>query len=72
MLQSVSAPRLAQPGRLFYYRCRKRNRDGAEAYSHRKCHRADQVEPRVWDGERFAPQGATGSGVPQTPEPHHS
>jgi site-specific DNA recombinase len=49
MIQSVSAPRLAQPGRLFYYRCRKRNRDGAEACSHRKCHRADQVEPRVWD-----------------------
>ncbi len=49
MLQSVSAPRLAQPGRLFYYRCRKRNRDGAEACSHRKCHRADEVEPRVWD-----------------------
>jgi hypothetical protein len=40
---------LAQPGRLFYYRCRKRNRDGAEACSHRKCHRADEVEPRVWD-----------------------
>ena len=49
MLQSVSAPRSAQPGRLFYYRCRKRNRDGAEACSHRKCHRADEVEPRVWD-----------------------
>ena len=49
MVQSVSAPRLAQPGRLFYYRCRKRNRDGAEGCSHRKCHRADQVESRVWD-----------------------
>ena len=49
MLQSVSAPRSAQPGRLFYYRCRKRNRDGAEGCSHRKCHRADQVESRVWD-----------------------
>jgi site-specific DNA recombinase len=49
MIQSVSAPRLAQPGRLFYYRCRKRNRDGAEACSHRTCHRADEVEPRVWE-----------------------
>jgi site-specific DNA recombinase len=49
MIQSVSAPRLAQPGRLFYYRCRKRNRHGAEACGHRKCHRADEVEARVWD-----------------------
>src|SRR5829696_2693544 len=49
MLQSVSAPRSAQPGRLFYYRCRKRNRDGAEACSQRNCHRADEVEPRVWN-----------------------
>jgi hypothetical protein len=40
---------LARPGKLFYYRCRKRNRDGAEACSHRKCHRADEVEPRVWN-----------------------
>jgi site-specific DNA recombinase len=33
----------------FYYRCRTRNRDGAAGCSHRKCHRADEVEPRVWD-----------------------
>jgi hypothetical protein len=47
MIHSVLAPRAK--GRRFYYRCRTRNRDGAEACSHRKCHRADQVEPRVWD-----------------------
>jgi site-specific DNA recombinase len=47
MIHSVSAPRAK--GRLFYYRCRKRNRDGAEACAHRKCHRADEVEPRVWN-----------------------
>ena len=49
MIQSVSAPRLAEPGRLFYYRCRKRNRDGAGACSHGKCHRAEAVEAQVWD-----------------------
>jgi len=47
MHHSVLAPRAK--GRRFYYRCRTRNRDGAEACSHRKCHRADEVEPRVWD-----------------------
>jgi site-specific DNA recombinase len=47
MIHSVLAPRAK--GRRFYYRCRTRNRDGAEACSHRKCHRADHVEPRVWD-----------------------
>jgi site-specific DNA recombinase len=47
MIHSVLAARAK--GRRFYYRCRTRNRDGAEACSHRKCHRADQVEPRVWD-----------------------
>jgi len=47
MIHSVLAERAK--GRRFYYRCRTRNRDGAEACSHRKCHRADQVEPRVWD-----------------------
>jgi site-specific DNA recombinase len=46
MIHSVLAPRAK--GRRFYYRCRTRNRDGAEACSHRKCHRTDQVEPRVW------------------------
>ncbi len=47
MIHSVSAPR--QKGRLFYYRCRKRNRDGARACPHSKCHRAEEVEARVWD-----------------------
>jgi site-specific DNA recombinase len=47
MIHSVLAPRAK--GRRFYYRCRTRNRDGAKACCHRKCHRADQVEPRVWD-----------------------
>jgi hypothetical protein len=47
MIHSVSAPR--DKGRLFYYRCRRHNRHGAEACGHRKCHRADEVEPRVWD-----------------------
>jgi hypothetical protein len=47
MIHSVLAERAK--GRRFYYRCRTRNRDGAEACSHRKCHRADQVESRVWD-----------------------
>jgi len=49
MIHSVSAPRLAKPGRLFYYRCRKRNRDGHDACSHRECHRADEAEPLVWE-----------------------
>jgi site-specific DNA recombinase len=49
MIHSVSAPRLAKPGRLFYYRCRKRNRDGHEACSHRECHRSDEAEPLVWE-----------------------
>jgi Recombinase zinc beta ribbon domain len=45
MIHSVSSPREAdKEGRLFYYRCRKRNRDGYEACSHKKCHRADEVE----------------------------
>src|SRR5215217_8233689 len=46
MIHSVFAARAK--GRRFYYRCRTRNRDGAEGCSHRKCHRADEVEPRVW------------------------
>jgi site-specific DNA recombinase len=45
MIHSVLAPRAK--GRRFYYRCRSRNRDGAEGCGHRKCHRADEVEPRV-------------------------
>jgi site-specific DNA recombinase len=49
MIHSVSAPRLKAPGRLFYYRCRKRNRDGSQACSHSWCHRADKVEPLVWE-----------------------
>lgn len=47
MIHSVRAPRAK--GRLFYYRCRKRNRDGARACLHSKCHRAEEVETRVWD-----------------------
>jgi site-specific DNA recombinase len=47
MIHSVLAERAK--GRRFYYRCRTRNRDGAEGCGHRKCHRADEVEPRVWD-----------------------
>lgn len=49
MIQSVSSSSVGKPEQLFYYRCRKRNRDGAGACSHRKCHRADEVEPRVWE-----------------------
>ena len=49
MIHSVTAPGLKSPGRLFYYRCRKRNRDGADACVHRKCHRADEIEPLVWN-----------------------
>jgi site-specific DNA recombinase len=49
MIHSVASPRLADKGgRLFYYGCRKRNRDGHEACSHKANHRADQVEPLVW------------------------
>ena len=47
MIHSVLAPRAK--GRRFYYRCRSRSRDGARGCVHRKCHRADQVEPRVWN-----------------------
>ncbi len=47
MIHSTTAPRAN--GRLFYYRCRKRNRDGAQACSHGKCHRAEEMESRVWD-----------------------
>jgi site-specific DNA recombinase len=47
MIHSVLAARAK--GRRFYYRCRTRNRDGAGGCGHRKCHRADEVEPRVWD-----------------------
>jgi site-specific DNA recombinase len=49
MIHSVTAPRLADPGRLFYYRCRTRNRDGARGCPHGKCHRAEAVEAQVWD-----------------------
>jgi site-specific DNA recombinase len=49
MIRSVTAPRVVDPGMLFYYRCRRRNRDGANACSHRKCHRAEAVEAQVWD-----------------------
>jgi hypothetical protein len=47
MIHSVSAPRAKS--RLFYYRCRKRNRDGSQACSHSWCHRADKVEPLLWE-----------------------
>src|SRR5918993_1683668 len=47
MIHSVMAPRAK--GRRFYYRCRSRSRDGAGGCVHRKCHRADEVEPRVWN-----------------------
>jgi site-specific DNA recombinase len=49
MIRSVTAPRVVNSGMLFYYRCRRRNRDGASACSHRKCHRAEAVEAQVWD-----------------------
>ena len=50
MIHSAASPRQAdKQGRLFYYRYRKRNRDGNEACSHRKCHRADEVEVLVWE-----------------------
>src|SRR5918999_816206 len=47
MIHSVLAERAK--GRRFYYRCRSRSRDGALGCVHRKCHRADKVEPRVWE-----------------------
>ena len=47
MIHSVMPPRAK--GRRFYYRCRSRSRDGARGCVHRKCHRADEVEPRVWN-----------------------
>jgi hypothetical protein len=47
MIHSVMAPRAK--GRRFYYRCRSRSRDSAGGCVHRKCHRADEVEPRVWN-----------------------
>src|ERR687890_226452 len=47
MIHSVLAERAK--GRRFYYRCRSRSRDGALGCVHRKCHRAEEVEPRVWD-----------------------
>jgi site-specific DNA recombinase len=47
MIHSVLAPRAK--GRRFYYRCRSRSRDGALGCVHRKCHRAEEVEPRVWN-----------------------
>ena len=47
MIHSVAAPRVK--GCRFYYRCRKRNLEGAEGCGHRKCHRADEVEPLVWE-----------------------
>jgi hypothetical protein len=49
MIRSVTAPRVVDPGTLFYYRCRRRNRDGASGCSHRKCHRAEAVEAQVWE-----------------------
>lgn len=47
MIHSVAGKRVK--GRLFYYRCRKRNRDGREACSHRECHRAEEAEAMVWE-----------------------
>jgi site-specific DNA recombinase len=47
MIHSVMAP-LAK-GRRFYYRCRSRSRDGALGCVHRKCHRAEEAEVRVWN-----------------------
>src|SRR5215211_5137895 len=47
MIHSVLASRAK--GRRVYYRCRSRSRDGAGGCVHRKCHRADEVEPRVWN-----------------------
>ncbi len=47
LIHSVSDSRTK--GRLFYYRCRTRNRDGARACPHSKCHRAEQLESQLWD-----------------------
>jgi site-specific DNA recombinase len=47
MIHSVLAARAK--GRRFYYRCRSRSRDGALGCSHKKCHRAEDVERRVWN-----------------------
>jgi site-specific DNA recombinase len=47
MIHSVAAPRVK--GCRFYYRCRKRKLEGAEGCGQRKCHRADKVEPLVWE-----------------------
>jgi site-specific DNA recombinase len=47
MIHSVLAARAK--GRRFYYRCRSRSRDGALGCSHKKCHRAEEVERRMWN-----------------------
>jgi site-specific DNA recombinase len=47
MIHSVLAARAK--GRRFYYHCRSRSRDGALGCSHKKCHRAEDVERRVWN-----------------------
>ena len=47
MSHSVAGARVK--GRLFYYCCRKRYRDGAAGCSHKKVRRADEVEPLVWE-----------------------
>jgi site-specific DNA recombinase len=47
MIHSVAGRR--GKDRRFYYRCAKRNRDGAAVCSHKKCHRAAEVERQVWD-----------------------
>ena len=47
MSHYVTAPRAKN--RLFYYTCRKHNREGNDACPHRKHHRAESVEARVWD-----------------------
>jgi site-specific DNA recombinase len=60
MIHSVAAPRLK--GCRFYYRCRKRNLDGAEGCGHRKCHRADKVEPLVWEFVSTLVKTPSGSG----------
>jgi hypothetical protein len=45
MSHSVAGARVK--GRLFYYCCRKRHRDGAQGCPHRRNRRADEVEPLV-------------------------
>jgi len=47
MTSSVAAARVK--GRRFYYRYRKHSRDGKEACPHRRNHRANVVEPLVWE-----------------------